>query len=40
MLAQAKLEDGQFVQVGAQKVRYVRRKAGDATPADLPIVSY
>ena len=38
MLAQAKLEDGQFVQVGAQKVRYVRRKAGEATPGDLPIV--
>jgi pimeloyl-ACP methyl ester carboxylesterase len=38
MLAQAKLEDGQFVQVGAQKVRYVRRKAADAVPGDLPIV--
>jgi pimeloyl-ACP methyl ester carboxylesterase len=38
MLAQAKLEDGQFVQVGAQKVRYVRRKAGDPAPGDLPIV--
>jgi pimeloyl-ACP methyl ester carboxylesterase len=38
MLAQAKLEDGQTVQVGAQKVRYVRRKAGDAAPGDLPIV--
>jgi pimeloyl-ACP methyl ester carboxylesterase len=38
MLAQAKLEDGQFVQVGAQKVRYVRRKAGEAAPGDLPIV--
>jgi len=38
MLAQAKLEDGQFVQVGAQKVRYVRRKGSDAAPGDLPIV--
>ena len=38
MLAQAKLEDGQTVQVGAQKVRYVRRKAADAAPGDLPIV--
>ena len=38
MLAQAKLEDGQFVQVGAQKVRYVRRKAGEPAPGDLPIV--
>jgi pimeloyl-ACP methyl ester carboxylesterase len=38
MLAQAKLEDGQIVQVGTQKVRYVRRKAGDAAPGDLPIV--
>ena len=38
MLAPAKLEDGQTVQVGAQKVRYVRRRASDATPGDLPIV--
>jgi pimeloyl-ACP methyl ester carboxylesterase len=38
MLAQAKLEDGQIVQVGAQKVRYVRRKTGEAAPGDLPIV--
>jgi pimeloyl-ACP methyl ester carboxylesterase len=38
MLAQAKLEDAQTVQIGAQKVRYVRRKAGDAKPGDLPIV--
>jgi len=38
MLAQAKLEDGQIVQIGAQKVRYVRRKAGEAAPGDLPIV--
>jgi pimeloyl-ACP methyl ester carboxylesterase len=38
MLAPAKLEDGQTVQVGAQKVRYVRRRAPDVTPGDLPIV--
>jgi pimeloyl-ACP methyl ester carboxylesterase len=38
MLAPAKLEDGQTVQVGAQKVRYVRRRAPDAAPGDLPIV--
>jgi pimeloyl-ACP methyl ester carboxylesterase len=38
MLAQAKLEDAQTVQVGAQKVRYVRRKAEEASPGDLPIV--
>jgi pimeloyl-ACP methyl ester carboxylesterase len=38
MLAQAKLEDSQIVQVGAQRVRYVRRKAADAAPGDLPIV--
>jgi pimeloyl-ACP methyl ester carboxylesterase len=38
MLAPAKLEDGRTVQVGAQKVRYVRRRAPDAAPADLPIV--
>jgi len=38
MLAQAKLEDSQTVQVGAQKVRYVRRKAGDPARGDLPIV--
>jgi pimeloyl-ACP methyl ester carboxylesterase len=38
MLAQAKLEDAQTVQVGAQKVRYVRRKADDSAPGDLPIV--
>jgi pimeloyl-ACP methyl ester carboxylesterase len=38
MLAQAKLEDGQIVQVGTQKVRYVRRKAAGAPPGDLPIV--
>jgi pimeloyl-ACP methyl ester carboxylesterase len=38
MLAQAKLEDGQTVQLGAQNVRYVRRTGGDAAPGDLPIV--
>jgi pimeloyl-ACP methyl ester carboxylesterase len=38
MLAPAKLEDGQIVQVGAQKVRYVRRRASGGTPGDLPIV--
>jgi pimeloyl-ACP methyl ester carboxylesterase len=38
MLAPAKLEDGQTVQVGAQKVRYVRRKASEAAPGDVPIV--
>jgi pimeloyl-ACP methyl ester carboxylesterase len=38
MLAQAKLEDCQIVQVGAQKVRFVRRKTGEAAPGDLPIV--
>jgi pimeloyl-ACP methyl ester carboxylesterase len=38
MLAQAKLEDSQTVQVGAQKVRYVRRRATETAPGDLPIV--
>jgi pimeloyl-ACP methyl ester carboxylesterase len=38
MLAPAKLEDGQTVQVGAQQVRYVRRKGPDTVPGDLPIV--
>ena len=38
MLAPAKLEDCQTVQVGAQKVRYVRRRATDMAPGDLPIV--
>jgi pimeloyl-ACP methyl ester carboxylesterase len=38
MLAPAKLEDGQIVQIGAQQVRYVRRKASGAAPGDLPIV--
>jgi pimeloyl-ACP methyl ester carboxylesterase len=38
MLAPAKLEDAQSVQVGAQQVRYVRRKGPDPVPGDLPIV--
>jgi pimeloyl-ACP methyl ester carboxylesterase len=38
MLAPAKLEDGQIVQVGAQKVRYVRRRTPETAPGDLPIV--
>jgi pimeloyl-ACP methyl ester carboxylesterase len=38
MLAQAKLEDAQIVQIGAQRVRYVRRRGGDAVSGDLPIV--
>jgi pimeloyl-ACP methyl ester carboxylesterase len=38
MLAQAKLEDSQIVQVGAQRVRYVRRRGPDPVPGDLPIV--
>jgi pimeloyl-ACP methyl ester carboxylesterase len=38
MLAPAKLEDGQTVQIGAQKVRYVRRRAAETAPGDLPIV--
>ena len=38
MLAPAKLEDGRTVQVGAQKVRYVRRRAAETAPGDLPIV--
>jgi pimeloyl-ACP methyl ester carboxylesterase len=38
MLAPAKLEDAQTVQIGQQRVRYVRRKAPDALPGDLPIV--
>lgn len=38
MLAPAKLEDGQSVRIGAQQVRYVRRKAPAAPAGDLPIV--
>jgi pimeloyl-ACP methyl ester carboxylesterase len=38
MLAPAKLEDARSVGVGAQQVRYVRRKVTGAAPGDLPIV--
>jgi pimeloyl-ACP methyl ester carboxylesterase len=38
MLAPAKLEDGQTVTIGSQRVRYVRRKAPGTAPGDLPIV--
>jgi len=38
MLAPAKLEDAQTVRVGAQQVRYVRRKGPEGAPGDLPIV--
>jgi pimeloyl-ACP methyl ester carboxylesterase len=38
MLAPAKLEDGQSVRIGAQRVRYVRRTAPHGTAGDLPIV--
>ena len=38
MLAPAKLEDGQTVRIGAQQVRYVRRRAAETAPGDLPIV--
>jgi pimeloyl-ACP methyl ester carboxylesterase len=38
MLAPAKLEDGQSVRIGAQQVRYVRRRAPAAQAGDLPIV--
>ena len=38
MLAPAKLEDGQIVRIGQQRVRYVRRKAPGGAPGDLPIV--
>lgn len=38
MLAPAKLEDGQSVRIGAQQVRYVRRRAPAAPAGDLPIV--
>jgi pimeloyl-ACP methyl ester carboxylesterase len=38
MLAPAKLEDGRSVRIGAQQVRYVRRKATDRAGGDLPIV--
>jgi pimeloyl-ACP methyl ester carboxylesterase len=38
MLAPAKLEDGQSVRIGAQRVRYVRRTAPQPTPGDLPVL--
>ena len=38
MFAPAKLEDGQSVRVGPQQVRYVRRKAPEPVPGDLPIL--
>jgi pimeloyl-ACP methyl ester carboxylesterase len=38
MLAPAKLEDGETVQIGAQRVRYVRRRAADRAAGDAPIV--
>ena len=38
MLAPAKLEDGRSVRIGAQQVRYVRRRAPDRPGGDLPIV--
>jgi pimeloyl-ACP methyl ester carboxylesterase len=38
MLAPAKLEDAEIVQIGAQRVRYVRRRGADAAAGDAPIV--
>ena len=38
MLAPAKLEDGETVQIGAQRVRFVRRRATDRAAGDVPIV--
>ncbi len=38
MLAPAKLEDAETVRIGAQQVRYVRRKGAEAGPGDAPIV--
>ena len=38
MFAPAKLEDTESVRVGPQLVRYVRRKAPEPTPGDLPIL--
>ena len=38
MLAPAKLEDGETVQIGAQRVRYVRRRAAAQAVGDVPIV--
>ena len=38
MFAPAKLEDCQTVRIGPQHVRYVRRRAPEPVPEDLPIV--
>ena len=38
MLAPAKLEDGETLQIGAQRVRYVRRRAAGQAAGDTPIV--
>jgi pimeloyl-ACP methyl ester carboxylesterase len=38
MLAPAKLEDAETVRIGAQQVRYVRRKGAEAAPGDAPIL--
>jgi pimeloyl-ACP methyl ester carboxylesterase len=38
MLAPANLEDSQAARIGAQQVRYVRRKRADPAAGDLPIV--
>jgi pimeloyl-ACP methyl ester carboxylesterase len=38
MFAPAKLEDGQTARIGPQHVRYVRRRAPEPVPGDLPIV--
>lgn len=38
MLAPAKLEDGETLQIGSQRVRYVRRRAAGQAAGDTPIV--
>jgi pimeloyl-ACP methyl ester carboxylesterase len=38
MLAPAKLEDAETVRIGAQQVRYVRRKGAETAPGDAPIL--
>ena len=38
MLAPAKLEDAESARIGAQQVRYVRRKGAQAAAGDAPIV--
>ena len=38
MLAPAKLDDAETVRIGAQQVRYVRRKGAEAAAGDAPIV--